>query len=391
MVSSIPPPVTTPAPVRVAEATPIPPVRPVRKPVIVPVVPSRAPEEVVSAGQGNLIPDRKPVPALKGSAEGDRRVTVTTEKAAEKAAVKAAVKAAMQPRTFSVAAISAEPIRTIKPDAAPVAPANPTPLSPTIAAAPPVAKTPPFAKTPPAEMTGNTEKSDSLGINRGVPFGDELGITRGIAGGGAGINRGAGGNGGLGRGLGANSYQPGTPRFTLARPARSDDGPPIHIVYVIDISGSMEEGGKILRVRDAMEKALSELRNEDYFNIVFFSDRATLFAPTMRPATASNVSAGVLSVGVNEPNGATNLSAALDLALEQPEITHIFVMSDGEPTEGVTDFSAILALARQRNRHNARILTLALGQGERFKGMALLRDLAEENRGIFHYIDLRKR
>jgi hypothetical protein len=168
-------------------------------------------------------------------------------------------------------------------------------------------------------MTGNTEKSDSLGINRGVPFGDELGITRGIAGGGAGINRGAGGNGGLGRGLGANSYQPGTPRFTLARPARSDDGPPIHIVYVIDISGSMEEGGKILRVRDAMEKALSELRNEDYFNIVFFSDRATLFAPTMRPATASNVSAGVLSVGVNEPNGATNLSAALDLALELAE------------------------------------------------------------------------
>ena len=140
-----------------------------------------------------------------------------------------------------------------------------------------------------------------------------------------------------------------------------------------------------------MQKALSELRREDYFNIVFFSNSASLFAPTMRPATQSNVGAGVLSVGVATPGGATNLAAALDLAFAQSEVTHIFIMSDGEPTEGVTDFATIENLARTRNRQNARILTLALGQGEKFKGMALLRQLAEDGRGAFNYIDLRKR
>jgi Ca-activated chloride channel family protein len=162
----------------------------------------------------------------------------------------------------------------------------------------------------------------------------------------------------------------------------------VHVVYVLDVSGSMEDGRKIDRVRTAMEKALSELRPDDFFNIVFFSDDAKLFSKTMRPATASNISAGISSVSVAIPTGATNLSAGLDLAFQQPGITHIFLMSDGEPTEGITDFDRLAEFARVRNQGSARIITLALGRGEKFKGMALLQQLAEEGRGKFDYVNL---
>jgi hypothetical protein len=62
-------------------------------------------------------------------------------------------------------------------------------------------------------------------------------------------------------------------------------------------------------------------------------------------------------------------------------------MSDGEPTEGITDFDKLIEFARDRNASHARIITLALGLGEKFKGMQLLRDLAAGNGGRFDYIN----
>ena len=345
-----------------------------------PVIPSALPEKRAAPGQGNPRKDRKPAPLPRGSQDGSRRAPSVTK---------------AEPRIAPRLDAPPTLLRNV-PDTEAVQPANPSTAVvkvekdvPTAPAANPV---PPA----PAEGAGNGRgagKTDDLRINRGIPFGDAMGIPKGgDANGGGGIGRGPGGSAGTGRGLGASiGYVKKAPLFTLARPARSDDGPPIHIVYVIDVSGSMEENGKIGRVRAAMEKALTELRSEDYFNIVLFSDKATLFSKTMRPATAFNVSAGISSVDVALPSGQTNLSAALELAFQQPDVTHIFVMSDGEPTEGITDFSRIALLARQENNGAARILTLALGRGERFKGMELLRQLAEEGRGKFNYIDLSKR
>lgn len=345
------------------------------------------PDKSAAPGAANPTLNRKPVPLPKGNRNGDPRLAPTPT---------------AEPRLAPLAKSRSAPLPAKAPDREAGKPAASAPViskeeKPVHAA--PTESAPPnlVARDGQGATSGNgggIGKTDAVAINRGIPFGDVLGITRGgDPKGGGGVGKGAGGSkgeSGLNRGLGANTYVRPTPQFTMTRPSRSDEGPPIHIVYVIDVSGSMEEGGKMLRVRDAMVKALGELRSEDFFNIVFFSNKANLFAPAMRPATQSNVGAGILSVGVALPGGATNLSAALDLAFEQSDVTHIFIMSDGEPTEGITDFERIEALARTKNFRNAQILTLALGQGEKFKGMALLRQLAEQGRGTFNYINLRK-
>src|SRR5262249_46472376 len=95
------------------------------------------------------------------------------------------------------------------------------------------------------------DKGNGLGISRGIPFGDVNGLFRG-----GDQNGGGGQGGGPGGAFGARSGGGG--HFTLRRP--SAPGPPLHIVYVIDISGSMDEGHKIDRARDAIKKALRELR-----------------------------------------------------------------------------------------------------------------------------------
>ena len=345
------------------------------------VIPSKLPEKQAAPGTGNPLLDKKPVPLPRGSREAAQR-----PRNEFKTEPRIAPRRETPPLPLPVTVPDTEAGKPAASPTAIVKAENPILIAPTISAAP-------SAREGEGATAGNgVGRADAPIINRGIPFGDRMGIPKGgDPNGGGGIEHGAGGSAGLRRGLGRNSYVPGTPQFTLARPPRNDEGPPIHIVYVIDVSGSMEDGGKILRVRDAMEKALSELRPDDSFNIVFFADKASLFSPTMRLATASNISVGVAAVDVTEPGGATNLSAALSLAFAQSEVTHIFLMSDGEPNQGITDFEKIAALAREKNRGNAHIITLALGQGEKFKGMALLRQLAEEGHGTFHYIDLRKR
>jgi Ca-activated chloride channel family protein len=171
-------------------------------------------------------------------------------------------------------------------------------------------------------------------------------------------------------------------------PLSGDGTTPVHIVYLVDISGSMEEDGKIVMVRKAMENALQELRPGDFFNILYFSDQVSPFARTMCPVSSNTLRAALGSLNVVEPQGATDLSNALDLAFRQQDVTHILILTDGEPTEGITDFDALAEFAQHHNSNNAHILTLGLNKDKVFKAEPLLRQLAADSHGTYHAIDV---
>jgi Ca-activated chloride channel homolog len=180
-------------------------------------------------------------------------------------------------------------------------------------------------------------------------------------------------------------------RVSLKRqPNPESSGPAAKIAYVLDVSWSMNAGGKMSKAHDALHKALDELRPDDQFTIVTFANDARSM-PRMLSATRAGLSIGHANVSASqpEPGGATNLSAALDLALGLPGITHVFVLSDGEPTEGITDPNELLAFARKKNARKARIITMALINTEDKKGFTLLKEIAEQHNGLFDFVDLR--
>ena len=47
---------------------------------------------------------------------------------------------------------------------------------------------------------------------------------------------------------------------------------PKHVVFVLDVSGSMY-GTKLVQLKDAMMTILDDLSEQDYFNILTFSTR----------------------------------------------------------------------------------------------------------------------
>ena len=212
------------------------------------------------------------------------------------------------------------------------------------------------------------------GASRGIPFGDITGILDGDAKGGGGRN---GGPGGSGRGAVFGGRLPG------------GGGGRIHVLYLLDSSGSMREHDKIGKARAALKKALSELKPTDTFNVLNFDHSIHQFAPAMLPGNPENIQNALSYVDGIQLHNDTNLSGALEAAFSQPQtINQIYILSDGEPHTGIEDFGSLRELALRLNRQKARISTLALGLGEHFKGMDLLKSIADDNGGVFNALNL---
>ena len=152
-----------------------------------------------------------------------------------------------------------------------------------------------------------------------------------------------------------------------------------NVVFVIDISGSMS-GQKIAQTRQAMFTILSQLRASDSFNIVLFNGGTDPWRSFASLATNENIKAGKAFVDERvKAGGSTNINSALLLALKlltntanQPNspiagnFPMVLFLTDGDPTEGVTNTKTIRANVYNENKIKASIFALGFGFDLRF-------------------------
>ncbi|GMH23308.1 hypothetical protein Nepgr_025151 [Nepenthes gracilis] len=107
-----------------------------------------------------------------------------------------------------------------------------------------------------------------------------------------------------------------------------------NIVYVVDISGSMQ--GKLLEdVKNALSTALSQLNPEDSFNIIAFNRGTFTFSSSLKSATKEEIENAIQWIGVNFVIGdGTGIFLALNQALDvlsnrQDSMPIIFLITDG--------------------------------------------------------------
>jgi hypothetical protein len=257
-------------------------------------------------------------------------------------------------------AVQANPLPLTPSPAAPTH--QPTPVhQPTPAHATPAPASPPApaAATPaPAAAAPGGEEA-----GRGEPAGEGVGLT-----GGAGIeaNQKAGGPFGIGDGL-------------------KSSGKVRHIVYVLDISGSM--GSRIDRADDELRGAMRGLRPGETFNIVAFSGGSVLFDPDMAEATPWMVQRASIFLDTLKIGGGTNLGDAVARALMLRDVNEVVVMTDGVPTAGELDFRRLAQVIRQFNTRHARISTVGMvgrnpdNTDNSFEAAGLLREIADDSGG----------
>ena len=155
------------------------------------------------------------------------------------------------------------------------------------------------------------------------------------------------------------------------------------VIFVLDTSGSME-GEKIAQAKSSLEYILDHLNPEDRFNIVGFSTGVNIYARKPQPATDRDEARRFIDD--LRAVGGTNIDLALTEALamadgERPQI--IIFLTDGLPTEGVTESDRIVANVSRQASENVRIFTFGLGDDV---NTFLLDTIAQDNRGASSYV-----
>ncbi|MDP8908369.1 MAG: VWA domain-containing protein [Chloroflexota bacterium] len=155
------------------------------------------------------------------------------------------------------------------------------------------------------------------------------------------------------------------------------------VVVVLDTSGSME-GEKIVQARSALTYVLGHLNPEDRFNVVEFSTGAREYAPNLLPA--SEAKAAIPWAEGLQATGGTDINLALleAMAMVRPERpTYLLFLTDGLPTEGETDPTAILANVAAAAPPNVRLFAFGVGDDV---DTFLLDSLTEAHSGRSTYI-----
>jgi Ca-activated chloride channel family protein len=155
------------------------------------------------------------------------------------------------------------------------------------------------------------------------------------------------------------------------------------VLVVLDQSGSMD-GEKFRQAQEALRYVLEHLNREDRFNIIAFSTGTRPYASGLRPV--NEVAQAKRWVDSLSAAGSTDINLALLEAIAQLDAersTILIFLTDGLPTEGVTDTQVILDNVKQAAPDNLRLFAFGVGYDV---DTFLLDTLAGDHHGATTYV-----
>ncbi|MBO0516332.1 vWA domain-containing protein, partial [Streptomyces beijiangensis] len=180
-------------------------------------------------------------------------------------------------------------------------------------------------------------------------------------------------------------------RVGLATRGQSEgaERPPAALTFVIDVSGSMGETGRLDLVRDSLGVLTDQLRDDDSIAIVTFSDEAEIRLPMTRVEGRRDRIHHIVD-GL-EPAESTNLEAGVrtgyDVAVEghrKGATNRVVLLSDALANTGETSADKILKRIDGARREYG-ITLFGVGVGSDY-GDALMERLADKGDGHTTYV-----
>jgi Ca-activated chloride channel family protein len=158
---------------------------------------------------------------------------------------------------------------------------------------------------------------------------------------------------------------------------------PKDLILVLDRSGSMD-GEKFQQAQQASRYILDNLNSGDRFNLITFSTGIQMYASGLRPASEAAEARSWLDSLSAE--GSTDINRALleAAAMVDPErSTYLIFLTDGLPTEGVTDSQLILSNFKENAPENLRMFAFGVGYDV---DTILLDTLSQDHHGRSTYV-----
>jgi Ca-activated chloride channel family protein len=168
-----------------------------------------------------------------------------------------------------------------------------------------------------------------------------------------------------------------------------DTRAPIHLVFLVDTSGSMQSSDKLGMVKQSLKILTENLKEGDTIAIATYAGFTTT---VLEPTDATDTDAIFGSLDRLSAGGSTAMGSGLQLAyqlayknLKKGEVSRVIVCSDGDANVGATSHEQILATIRDYTQEGVTLSTIGFGMGN-YKD-TLMEQLANQGNGNYYYID----
>lgn len=161
------------------------------------------------------------------------------------------------------------------------------------------------------------------------------------------------------------------------------------LTFVIDTSGSMEEGRRLDLVKESLRMLVDELQPTDTVAVVAYNDIASVI---LGPTAIEDRDSILHAIDNLRAGGSTNAEAGLTLgyrlaadAYREGAINRVVLASDGVANVGTTDPEGILRLIADDAARGINLVTVGVGMGN--YNDVLLEQLADQGDGFYAYVD----
>jgi Ca-activated chloride channel family protein len=164
---------------------------------------------------------------------------------------------------------------------------------------------------------------------------------------------------------------------------------PNNLVFLIDVSGSMDDPGKLTLIKDAFAVLVDQLRAEDRISIVVYAGAAGLVLP---PVSGSDKAAILASLRQLRAGGSTAGGDGIELAykiaqenfLEQGN-NRVILATDGAFNVGISNVPELQEFIDKKRPSN--IFLTVLGVGRHEMRDSVMETLADKGNGNYAYLD----
>ena len=164
---------------------------------------------------------------------------------------------------------------------------------------------------------------------------------------------------------------------------------PVHLTFLIDVSGSMSSADKLGLAKKSMHRMVNQLREDDTVALATYAGRT---ARVLEPTPAANRSQIHAAIDHLSAGGSTAMSSGIDIAYEMASQAfrkghenRVVVLSDGDANVGRVSWDDMLSQIKGHADRGITLSTIGLGTGN-YRD-TLMEQLANKGDGNNFYID----
>lgn len=165
--------------------------------------------------------------------------------------------------------------------------------------------------------------------------------------------------------------------------------PPTNLVFLVDVSGSMESADKLPLLRSSLKLLVDQMRPVDRISLVTYAGSTQVVLPPTSGGDKGTIKAAIDGL---RAGGRTAGASGIELAYRAAQqsfidggINRILLATDGDFNVGVSDTAELKKMVEAKRRTGISLSTLGFGTGN--YNEALMEQIADVGDGAYSYVD----